>query len=203
MADITTATVSNGDLKTWDIPPLALQSIVPRGEVLFQGSQVIPAKLAADQSLWTLQCNFPRNFVYRLVEVRFWAVTDDSTVYDSFSTSITGLVSTDAPDEDAWYFMCPGQTGTSLNALSAVFNIITFLFSSAAQSFIGFYRPVEPVNAPIDVGSGAGRLFFRWADITNDATDPVTVFFRIRALMYTVEQARSWQMHTPSPVITP
>lgn len=168
---------------------------MPRGEILFAGTQVIPAKINTDESLWTLQCNFPRNWVFRIVELRIWATMDDMAAASDWANGMSCLVSSD--EDSDWMFPIQNVshrfTGTDM--------ALKFTFISVSPSFIEFFMPDLAVDAPIRTGQGSARLFIRWVDNSGDSTVAVTTFFRIRALMYDVDQDLSWAMHTPVPII--
>lgn len=197
MVDVTTATVAEPRLNLWEIPPELVDSPIPRGEVFFEGLQLIPAKVAIDESLWTLQMTFPRNFVYRLIEAQVVVFADTSVPFTDFGVGMTVLVSTDAPQESDWYFALWNEqyyAGSGNTALQ-------FLFTSADPDYFATFQPQQYIKAPINAGLGAARLFLRWVDITADATLAVTAHYRFRALMFDVEQERKWQMHAPAPII--
>jgi len=201
MVDITTAVVDVGTLVTWDAPGgPASRSVVPRGEMRWDGSAVVPSKLAADENLWTLAMQFPGNFVYRLVEARIFqlAATD---VPAGKAKTLTGTITSDAPGEDDLFFQMYNATNRDSDG---DFDAYEFTFTSTAAHMMTFYEPSESWNklsAPIDAGGDSARIFMRWCDASGTITDACTFFWRFRALVYDIDQARSWQMHTPLPVI--
>lgn len=196
MAEVVTATTGEGKVSLWETVPRPEFSAIPRGEITFQGNELIPAKAAVDQSMWTLQCNFPRNWVFRLVEYRIWVLSEATDV--DWDTAMSCLVSSDAADEDDWFF---GIYATK--ALIGTSPYVNFQFVPADPTFISFYAPLGPIDAAINSGEGSARLFQRWVDFTSDTTVAMNAFFRIRALMYDVDQARLWPMHSPVPTIGP
>lgn len=200
MVDVTTATVSNGALRSWATVPRPEVSSVPRGEVLFEGSQAIPVQQAVDESLWTLQCNFPRNFIYRIAECRIWATANGEQPFINFQPGIACLVSTDDPAEVDWFFMLSNRVWEATSGDQRSFD---FTFLSGAVDNMTFFLPEGAIDAPISAAQDAARLFFRWADVTTTTTGAVTASFRVRCLMYDIDQASAWPMHTPLPTIGP
>lgn len=195
MAVVTIASTDNGEIRTWDLPaPLEGE---PRGEVVFQGTDAITAKSATDTTNFTLQCNFPRNFVYRVVEASLTAFGTADSVFADFEDFMRCIVSSDAPDFDDF---------------SAVFhNVALPLTSSAGQhsfqhslvvtnDFMTQFLLTTPLDGvAIDANSAAARLFINWVDPSADSTTAVNIFWRIRALQYSVEQFNNYAMHNAPP----
>lgn len=193
MADVLTVTTGIPHIDTWDVPPDVQRTSIPRGRVLFDGFDTIPAKLAADDSLWTLNMVMPRNFIYRLTEARVVARSTGAAPFVDFSTQMLVSMSTDDRAEQEWFFGL-------LMPVSFDFN-----FGSETDHRVGLFTAQAEVmgrySVPFDSSLGAARIAVSWADLSADATDAVRVDFRFVALMYDVEQARSWEFHAPAPVI--
>lgn len=199
MADITTATVAPISMQTWSVIPGLDETWIPRGEVLFQGSQIIPSKLAADENKWTLQCLFPRNFAYKIAEVRIWALSNGSGPMEDFERQMSALVSSDDEEVDDWFFSMLNE-GPLLESPPRN-DSFAFDFTSVTLDRMTFLVPAGDLGALIEAGSAAAQLFLQWMDVSTDATTAVTAFFRIRCLMYDISQARYWPIHTPTPII--
>lgn len=204
MALVTTASVDNGNLRTWDTPggPIGNNNS-PVGEVVFQGSEVIPAIGVGDTGLWTLQCNFPRNFVYRIVEYRNWMVGPSAADMNDTQDAWTAIISSDAPDFDDFYIMIASESFW-LNATPGETTLISFVPNASVTNDLMKIYSVRggPPEAPIDANSGAARIFQRAVN-DNASSASVTHFWRIRALQYNVDQFERYPMHTPVPTIGP
>ena len=193
MAVVNIAATDNGDLRTWDLPqPLEGQ---PRGEVVFQGTDVITAKSATDTTSFTLQCNFPRNFVYRVVEASINAFGPDNGVFADFEDAMRCIVSSDAPDFDDF-------SAVFFNEMHALdVNVASFQHSLVATNdFMAQFLLTKPIDgAVIDSNAGAARLFVSWVDASADSTAALNIFWRIRALQYDVAQYNNYAMHNALP----
>jgi len=202
MATVSTSSSDNGQVSTWSIPPGSTPpGQVSRGEVVFQGSDQIPAVGAGDDSLFMLQCNFPRNFIYRVVEWRAWVVGNSEGALEGPEQALTLIVSSDAPDFNDFYALAP-MTSWFDGAAGAPVSNLNYVPSAATNDRMSFFKLSQPIDTFIDSNAGAARLFHRWVNPTA-STSAFTIYWRIRALMYDVEQLRKYSVHTPTPVISP
>lgn len=201
MAVVTTAAVDNGDLFTWDLPPepLPTDQGIPRGEVIFQGTDTIPAKSATDTSLFTLQLNLPRNFLYRFTEIQVEAQVTATAVLADFEPAMMCLVSSDAPNFQSFDTVLWNQ------AKHVVEDISAFQFALAGTNkFMTAFSPLDPdqlAKVVLDANAGAARLFIQWADPSADTTTAVVAIWRARALQYDQEQMHSFGMHNARPTL--
>lgn len=200
MVDITTATTSVPLLTNWDIPPGDQIGIQPRGEVVFAGSQIIPALVAGDENRWTLQMDFPRNFHYRVVEALVSVTTDLSVDLNDAEPGMRVLVSSDSPEFQQWSF--PLQSVVFPDDSAAFPSSIIIGFLSGSPIVQAFYQPPIPIDSFIDAANGAARLLLTWMNVLPVA-NAMTANFRFRALQYDQDQLRKFPVHTPVPTIGP
>ncbi len=192
MAHITTTTTPLAAPEFWDIAPGAIATPYPRGQIVFAGNAVIPLTLAANTAEWNLICNFPRNFAYKLAEVKVAAFADAQVVFDDWDRGMRVLVSADigglsSAFTDNWAIYSEAR------AMMQSTNSFTFgVTGNDTMATFGHYGPLPGyfINA-----QEAARLTLTWGDDSSDATAATTVFFRIRALIYDIDQLRKFGIH--------
>lgn len=191
MAAVVIVTNPDPIMRMWDIPSGADDSLVPRGEVVFAGNQTLIAKVAIDETLWTMPMVLPRNFVYRVVDARVMATANDSGTMTDFGAAMRISVSHGDVLIPDWFFV--------LERIQAEFPFTI----SAGTNWSEFFEPGanQKVDAPINANRADATLLLEWVDISADITAQVIVWFHFRALIYDVTQARKWPMHTPVPII--
>lgn len=204
MADLTVATVSAVRTTLWSVPtlPQVQWSAIPRGEVLFQGSQVLPAIISDDEQLWTLQCNFPRGFHYRIIESRVNVFAGDFLFFEDHQYAMSVLVSSDAPGMLDWTY---GMYSTWLefrNKASFQTNFDGETNNQIMQFHPRLAGPGMNDDVLIDCASGAARLFLRWFNGDSTSTGATLAQFRFRALMYDQDQVTKYPVHSPLPTIS-
>lgn len=199
MTDVTTSTVPAPLIVNWDIPPGSQVGLQPRGEVIFQGTQVIPALGAGDEGNWVLQMNLPRNFHYRFVEATVSVTSVDAADLLEWQSSMRVLVSSDAPFFQQWNFPMGATEFPNDTTTYSVTSRIQF--TGAGATVISYWNPKQPIDSYIDAASAAGRLLLSWFNTSSSATGATSTFFRFRALMYDQDQVRKFPVHTPIPVI--
>lgn len=165
---------------------------------MFAGTQAIPALGAGDESRWTLQMNFPRNFVYRLVEALVSVTAGATADFTDPEPGMRVLVSSDAGDFNQWSF--PLTTIAFEDDSASLPIAIGIAFTSVTPDLMAFYRPPVPIGSFIDAAAGAARLLVTWMN-RNPTSGAVTANFRFRALQYDQDQVRKYPVHTPTPII--
>ncbi len=204
MATVTTSSVDNGQLRNWNVPGASRlrNSIIPRGEVVFAGSDTIPALDALDESNFTLQCNFPRNFWYRLVPeiwVNTFAASGTGGVADP-NGAMRVILSSDALGFTDFTFLLHNEDFFVNDA--GAFELSGIGVTGVANRVVRPFKPLSGVPSDlIDAQSDAARLFLNWVDVSTDDTAAILVQWRIRALQYDADQVREYPVHTPQPVI--
>ncbi len=189
MALVTTSIVSGYDYANWNVLEGGFQpeDSIPRAEILFTGTDTIPAKILTNESLWTLTCNLPRNFVYRCVEMRLWCTADTTGDLDDFQESMFGLITPDpAP---AWSFL--------VTAESAAFEYR----DAATKDVLRYYKNASSIEAPI-IAEDDSSIYMTWFDNSTDATASVVTNWRIRVLQYDIQQYHHYPVHHPIPTIS-
>lgn len=200
MVDITTTTVDQGIPLPFVIPPELRENRTyqPRAEIIYAGTQVIPSKVALDESRWLLTMNIPRNFAYRVIEARFWMSAVGTGVFQNdWKTHLLVTVTSNADNEPAYDIPFNGtlaQGGELTNDLIPT----TF---SGDNVWSQYMNSLYSFNAPIDASNGSSTLVASWFDQSGDVTVAVTANYRFRLLQYTIEQLKNGQMHAPVPVI--
>lgn len=203
MTDLTVATVNPGKMRLWAVPSLpAVQwSAIPRGEVLFQGSQVLPAIISDDEQLWTLQMVLPRGFCYRLVESRVSAFADDFTTFEDYQYAMKVTVTTDAPDVDDWSYT---MFSTWLEFRDKASYQSDFDGETNNQT-MDFHPRLATTGMRddiiIDAASGSAQLFLKWFNGDSTSSTAVLTRWRFRALMYDQDQITKYPVNAPAPVI--
>lgn len=204
MATVTTTSTSIAKPIFWDVPPGAELDLtnVPRGEVLFDGSESIPAKDAADVSVWNLLCVLPRNFVYRLVEFRLWALAPDISDFTDWDAFMRGSV-TPNPDPGPlgaqFFFQLTNKVG-----VNSAFTVFSYPISTGgAADNVAFFNTDVKLEPAITCNDGNGEIAVSWLDTTADATGITIAHWRIRALVYDISQYRNYAVHVATPTIDP
>lgn len=188
----------------WDVPPDPQQGLMPRGEVLFAGSQTIPAHGTGDESLWTLQMDLPRNFWFRLVDVNMTGVYQSDNDVEEPQPGMRVLVDTDAPGQTQWNFPLRQVDFPEGTASPPIGIRITFKSATENEHMSFFHVPVGvQVDRFIDNSNGSGRLFLSWIDDGAAVTGDIIMSFMFRLLMYDTEQIFKFPVHTPVPTISP
>lgn len=202
MATVTTSTTNLGKPIIWDIPPGAVvdHTNVPRGEALFDGSQSIPLKDAADVSVWNLTCPLPIGFVYRIVEFRLWALAPDASDFADWAAFMKGTV-TPSPDPGhqgaQFFFQLTNQVG-----VSSAFTLFSYPISTGgAADNLTFFEPNVKIDPAISCLEGDGSIGVSWLDTSADDTGITVVHWRIRALVYDISQYNNSPVHVAMPVI--
>ncbi len=206
MAVISTATTDNGVLTTWDSlggggrPILGVEAI-PFGEVIFSGTATIPLLLAANTGEWTLQCNFPRNFVYRLIDHRIVVAGDTAADFaDAESAMAVSVISDKAGVSSVVSYRYELKGDTYAITGPDVEESFFFTGTPGSTDRLRFFQPPYLPGELIDA-SDAARLFGRWANrhVAGD-TAAFSATWRIRAHAFTVEQLRTFPVHTSTPI---
>ncbi len=200
MVDNTVSTVPEGIITQWERPPTPLDNgLVPWGEIVFAGLQVLPIKAAVDQDQWILQMNFERNFHYRVIEFSISVVCPFEDDIIDWEPAMRVIVSSDAPGFVDYNFLMVNQLMSALatstrESFQSAFAAVT---NDTRTQFVAPFLP----SGLIDASGGAARLFLNWMNVTGNLSNAVTVGFRMRALIFTTDQARNWPIHTPLPII--
>lgn len=201
MVDIVTATVPTPNVRLWKIPPDPQLGLMPRGEVIFTGTQVLPELEAGDNAEWTLNMVLPRNFWFRVVEAMVQTVTDNAGDVLDPDAGMRVIVDTDAPGAVQWNF--PLHRVRFFQDSSSPEVHMRIAFQSATENELMQFWHIPPgikVDTFVDNSAGSARLFLTWFN-DSPLTDPIDCIFRFRLLMYDVEQINQFPVHTPVPVI--
>lgn len=192
MATVTTQTASSGQILNWDTPPGV--SGYPRGEIVFAGIQTIPLKDAANVSIWELTCTLPRNFVWRLAELRFEAESDAEAVFDDWERGARVRISANAGSfiDDFGCFSSTRVYTQSQNSMPFTVGATNDIFETFETAKLPGYF--------IDARQDAS-IVLTWLDVTSDSTAITTARFRIRCFMYTQEDLLNYAIHVPNGVL--
>lgn len=206
MALVTTSLVLTGVLDLWKVPNNITESWIPRGEVVFAGSDVVAAKDAANESEILLQCNFPQSYVYRIqsIDYNVFSSTRAAGGLADLQGGVRVLVSSDALGFTDFSFSMHSANAFESDGLANP--MYSFAASGVTNDNIRPYYPratnasSEYPDTLIDASSDAARLLFALMDISSDATAALLMQYRVTALAYDIEQVRNWQVHSPMPV---
>lgn len=201
MVDVTTTIADSGTMKLWSVPPQQERTwtSIPLAEILYEGTQLVPAKLAADESLLALTLNLPRNNVYRIVEARAWAQSSALSIFNDWAPAVNVLVDPNlvgATGAGTWEFTLDAAPHAPARAA------YPFAFSSVTNNWTSEFLPAarSVIDSPFQAADG-GRIYIRWADISTDVTAATVFHWRFRCLAYTQEQYDKFGMNSPVPVL--
>lgn len=196
MATILTSSADPGSLVTWNVPGGATlpRTRIPRGERVYRGSQVIAIKDAANISVWTLTATLPRNFCYKLVEMRvrgdFTSAAEAIDIEPGAKATLTDDVASDSFD-----LVLPSQlTGEADPAAKGYRWSATGLiwtFGMEAASLPATFLKAQAADATVIVN---------WIDQSSDASATYTLFWYIRLFVFDVDQLNEFGVHVPTPI---
>jgi len=202
MATVTTTSTDNGSLRSWRVPPDSSESAVPMGEVTYSGNQIVAAKDAANVSMWNLQCNMPRNFVYQLTELVI-TIRSSLAALSDLEKGIHCQVTTDASGLSAVFsraFTLGAFSYPAPNVISSANNQASFVMDDAGLVAVAEYKPVALPKNFFDA-SDAGRFFFSLIDPTSDSTVAWTASWYMRLMQFDVTQLNAFPIHYQHNVI--
>ncbi len=201
MAIITTATVSGGDHVQWSRPGGTAINAIPIGQLNFRGGATIPLKITTNDSLWTLSCTLPRNFVWIPTKCTVQAFSAQEGDLDGWEDGILGRTNDGVDDIDIFnmynmtsYYHSTGfdsyfwEADTGADAKTTSFDV-------AQQS--------QFPSSAINCDTAPGAITLNWFSNSSSEIDITTILFRVSALQYTIEQFREWPLHTANQVLRP
>lgn len=191
MAIITVDTTSPAHPERWAIPPGYQTSAMPRGIITFAGTETIPAKLAADQTVWTLTCNFPTNFIYRLFDFRVLMNGTAGDVVDATSAMPITIVD----DHNTWGF-CAAQEAAPSGVESPLKST-----TEVQECYEARGSARTPPSTVIQNTSGSANLQVNLVDPSGDTTAEFTFTWHIGCYQYDVSQLNAGYMHVAIPVL--
>lgn len=193
MTDITTAVTDSGVLTSWAIPDEQTGYGGPRGDLVFSGTDVIPALITTNESKWQLTCTVPRGFAWKYASFTCSFTSDDFSDFDDMERGGKMVITMDDQvDERAWF------SETRLYNVSV--NSNAFDFTDTADVFAQFIIP-NPPDYFMYPRLADGTIVFTMMDVTTSATNAMAVRWRMRLLQYTYEQCNSWQAHYPNLIL--
>ncbi len=205
MAEVVTTTLPTPRIILWERPAETdrfthdpASPAIPFGEAVFSGIQVIPAKINTNTSKWQLTISLPRGYAYLLAECALW-VDSTEVVLDDFEKAMRVLITANPGDPNVVF-----SNGLLLINQMTHFsgttnkNSVQNNASGAAADFTQFSIPPGAwPRSPIMCEAGDGTWNLSWFDMSADSSALVNANFRIRFLMYTVEQLRTYPIHSP------
>lgn len=192
MAVISTSTTLTAELQRFDVPSTITGARDPFAVAEFIGTLVVPLKLAANQSLVTIILTWPLNYVFKIATINVHYLS-------ALSADLFDLVDEITPGVIGQGF---AQTNQNLVIFIESGDKITQFSNATGDNMVGGH-PLGNYQIPIRTGLFAGdnTMTWQWWDGSADATNEITIFFRLRALMYTIEQFNSYPMFDAVPVI--
>lgn len=198
MATVTTAKTSMVVRTNWEVDPGAIQpqSLIPRGELIFQDSVDIPLKLAANDSILALTFEFAVGFVYRIVEFEMKARADAVADFDDWEKFM--IASKNPSPGSSWDTVLTNIVfRDSAGSIAAFAHTVAGSFDQAT-----FFEPERDLSSALVAQNGAALLSVSWADVSTDATAITRLNWRVRALVYDIDQYNKYPIHTPMPIIS-
>lgn len=215
MASVQTTSIDNGELATWDIPNPIPANAAPRGEMVYRGQVVVPAKDAADQSIWTLTLNLPPNFVYRLEDLHVGVTylieqtlepVDEGTggwqagmFVQIFETS--PLAGGQVPILTDQFLLWNQHFAEGANE-QVIDNLSTGVrFTNGTLALATDFRvPAGQFASSKLINSTGGASFLlRYVDASNDDTVAITIDWFARLQQFTIAQGRDYRIRMPTP----
>lgn len=196
MPQITTAVVDIGITRSWDIPERNL-GMIPRAEILFHGNTTVPSKLTTDTTLYTLDCQFPSNFVYRIVDIYMLMDAPSNTAMAFYAEGIMASFIVSGVVKRRFALL-------KLRGFGSGDNVFFVNSATATNDFTTLYQPLNTNYHDILEASNPGlnsQLFFSLVDITAGATEAINIEHQVRAVQYTIEQYNRYGMNLGSLVI--
>lgn len=194
MATVTTTTTLSAEISNFSAPDILGGE--PFSVAEWIGSLTVPLKMAADSSLVSIILTLPLNFVFKIATLHIHYLGDNAAdMYDLVDIATPGVIA-------------QGFQSTNQNLVIIAERIP--LLAGAPNTFlvtgdnrIVMSKPVGDYQVPIRTGNFAGdnTMAWRWADVTTDDTVEIMIFFRMRALMYTIEQFNQYGMFAAVPTI--
>lgn len=159
------------------------------------GTLVVPAKDAANQSLATITLTFPESFVFKIATLHIhYTAAVGPDIFDLVKQVTPGIIGQGFK-----------QTNQNLVISSQRIQLdgAGTNFRVTGEDNMIMSQPVGNYQVPIRTGNFAGdnSMSWQWADLSSDASVAITIVFRMRAMMYTIEQFNQFGMFAAVPVI--
>lgn len=196
MATVNITTADAGLPQNWQSPGgYDLQfSGIPRGEIVYQGSQVIPAKDAADINVWALTCTLPDKFCYKLVETRISATFSDSADGADVEDGVR-VVMTDDDFSDAFSLGPPPFfDGLALPSTKG------FRFQAGAEFWMlemARWGTADPPPRFMKAQAAPATIVVNWMDASSDSSAAWTAFWYLRVFTFDISQLNAFAAHYP------
>lgn len=192
MATVTTSLALSARLQNFDVPGTLPADSNPFAVAEFIGSVIVPLKDALDDSVVTVVQTLPKNFIFKIATINVhYTCAESADLLDLVRLITPGTIG-------------QGVGGLNQNLMLEIANGQTPVKRQlTGQDFIALGHPVGDYQLPIRTGifSGDETLTWQWVDNSSDDTLAITIFFRMRMLMYTVAQFRNFPMFNAVPTI--
>jgi len=191
MADQVVLTESIPEIENWDVEDGTRHpyDFVPRGQLLYAGSELLPEKIGGDTLRWTLSMLLPRNFVYRAVELRIWIDAALVATIDDQESSVLAAF-TPVGGGKVWHTELEGG--------------LAFTSGGGSMPVHRFYVPRGAgFSDPLVVDAPGGTITTHVNNAESDPTEEFTGRWYCRVLIYDITQFTHAPVHTPSPIIGP
>ncbi len=192
MATVTTTEVNTGIPTTWDQggPASAF------GKIVYEGTFVIPSKLAADENsiVWTL--TLPPNNFYRFMGFEAMLIAPSQGDISDIEYGMRGLITEDQVTVRNFPVLSVINPGNQSNGSES----FKYNPDTTTNDFAAFFRNAwdvsdELINAG---GRNASIIQINWMDTSADVTAAMSCQYRALAFMYTVAQSRTFAPNSPS-----
>lgn len=193
MTVITTAVADAGELVTWETPGLG-KSAMPRGEIIYRGTNTVAALAADDESVYQLTCTLPRNYAWKFAEIRLSILGTDTAVFDDLERGGRVLVTADAQTEDFMIFSESRLYNQSVNSNQVLEGVTNDVMEG--------FRVPDPPGCFFQPKLAAGTIVLTLVDHSTDTTTAYAVTHSIRMYMYTIEQMQYYLVHFPNLVVS-
>lgn len=208
MALVTTSLVTPGVINPWTAPGDLTRSSMPFAECVFAGSDTVPALINNDESQFNWQCNFPRNFVYRITQIVFNCFSSTKIAGGGLTHQeggVRAIISSDVPGFTDYSFSlyAPDQfiNDTSFQEAYAIAAAGVTNDNLRPYHLGGLAGDKQPPRTLIDASTAAARVLFTLMNVSTDDTDAVLIQVRMTCDVFTIEQSHHAYLHHNIPVI--
>lgn len=163
------------------------RSIVPRGKVLFVGNDIIPLKVAGNETQYNLTLTLPDGFAYiaRYIVIRIVSTTL-VLEFDLVGSGQFTRPSLNLPtgfESNTWFAMdSPGAQN----------------FKAVNKTQV--YTPSR--GSPKVICKGGDSMEFFLSDMDAGETPIANAIYEVEFLVFDLNQVDKWEINTPIPVLT-
>lgn len=200
MATVTQTITSVISSRNWKRPPDPYIGSMPFSELTANGSGTLLALDAADIGVYSFSTVLPRNYAYRLVELRLEFAGTKEADLDNFQRGMEWVITENQVTVKRFLTFNSTAVGNA-----GVGDAIQARNPSVTNDFVTEQAINNPLGLFTDIIDASGVQSILLGVIVNAAgaaTDAVGVVFYARFLSYTIDQLNAGAIWTPSPVVS-